>query len=160
MTSSEERNRNATAGLPADHFRLSLTNAPLSPNAPFGDCEWEHHSTRAKDEAPGERILWLAPLPEGVEREREPLIAWAESKRYHAVIETEVVEFSNAFPHIYGPDPIVALGSSALFEGVRCMAAVGERMVLEHRHTRAFAYARVDGLNMFRHARILLLKTA
>ncbi len=125
--------------LPPDHYRVYVTNAPLGTIlelkeksgyrsvSPLHDGrKWTRHATRVKDEAPGERIFWVADPPSEVKGDRELIIAWAELLGYQAAFETEAAEFADAHPDALGHRTyILAFGSSAQNDtGYWCVASL------------------------------------
>jgi hypothetical protein len=112
--------------LPADHYRVQVTNDPLPPltvlkqifsekgvAGPFDGQEWKRHKTRLEMELPGERIFWVANPPIEVARKRQQIIDWAESLGYQVAVETEAVAFANAYPHVQRCYFLIAYGSTA-----------------------------------------------
>jgi len=128
------------SGLPANHYRVHLTYAPMPSLADmkkefgknnvsdiFDGREWELHSSCVgMDKTPGEKVFSLHDV--GRSWEREEQIAWGLAQRtaiapngYRSPTHDEEYEFQKAHPELSN---YVALGSSAQLDGGRCVAYV------------------------------------
>lgn len=94
----------------------------------FDGREWDLHSSCVgMDRTPGERTFFLHDV--GRDWEREEQIVWGLTQRtaaapngYRPATHDEEYEFQKAHPEL---TDFVALGSSSLYGGDRCVAGVG-----------------------------------
>ncbi|MCR4256230.1 MAG: hypothetical protein NUW08_00830 [Candidatus Uhrbacteria bacterium] len=136
QTGSSYRGGPADA-LPPHHYRIHVSYTQLpgvaalepkfsgkgSVSSLFDGRPWKRHSSCAKiDETPGERIFRLAEVPEEFLGKRirdceDELADYFDKLGERFVIETEAVEFADEDPEAQRKNWILALGSSALFDG-------------------------------------------
>ncbi|MEK7545923.1 MAG: hypothetical protein AAB554_02490 [Patescibacteria group bacterium] len=123
--------------LPLDHYRVTITYAPLPPmrqleeefskggvSSLFDGREWKKHASCVDmDETPGEKVFLTKDF--GRSMDDEEAIAWGQKNGYRPATHKEAYEFAKAHPELQLQFWIVACGSSALGDvGLRYVAVL------------------------------------
>jgi len=134
--------------LPPDHHRIVFSYyAPMPPMAQlkqelgegcvsniFDGRPWDlHPNCEGTDRLPGERIVWMADLPEEVELRSEAIISWAGAQQtefapwgYRVGTHLEGYQVWRYAPELYLAGRWAMLGSSTLYGVDRCVAVLFE----------------------------------
>ncbi len=122
---------NLQSDLPENHFRVPISYTLKTKSELKREFDWvsdwydrrprkRHRSCRGIDTTDGERVLFLAEVPEefiGMMNDRDKLALHFDRLGYRFAIEEEVVAFAKAHPDLQREKYILALGSSVLHVG-------------------------------------------